>query len=67
MRLSIKHIGSYGGNAAKLVELTIDLFNGTYTEDVTNLHGFVDEELISNLREIADELEEHNRKKNETE
>ena len=61
MELSLKHLGSHGGSPAVVIELTINGHSASITEDVTNLKGQVDESFISNLREIADELEEQNK------
>ena len=63
MDFKTKHIGSYGGNPAKIIELTVVGWNSTITEDITDLKGNVDENLIMVLRNIADELEAHNLKK----
>ena len=62
MELETKHIGAYGGNPSKIIELTIKGLDGTITQDVTDLNGKVDEDLIQSLRYIADELEEQNNK-----
>ena len=67
MNFKTRHIGSYGGNPAKIIELTIEAWNSTITEDITDLKGYVDENLIMALRNLADELEEHNLKKAERE
>lgn len=60
MELTIRHIGSYGGRQAKIIELTISDSGSTITTDVTGLNNKVDESLINSLREIADQLEEQN-------
>lgn len=67
MDFKTKYIGSYGGNPAKVIELTVKGWSSTITEDVTDLKGYVDENLIMALRNLADELEEHNLKKAERE
>lgn len=67
MDFKTRHIGSYCGNPAKIIELTVEGWNSTITEDVTDLKGNVDEKLIMALRNLADELEEHNLKKAEGE
>ncbi len=67
MDFKTKHIGSYGGNHAKIIELTVEGSNGIITEDVTDLKGNVDENLIMALRNLSDELEEYNLKKAESE
>lgn len=60
MELELRSIGSFNGNPAKIIELTIDTNCGRVTEDITDNESFVDYDFIQNLREIADELEEHN-------
>lgn len=67
MDFKTRHIGSYGGSPAKIIELTIEGLNSTISEDITDLKGNVDENLIMALRNLADELEEHNLKKAENE
>ena len=44
------------------MEMTVEVNGTTIVEDVTDLQGFVSLELIANLREVADEMEEHNKK-----
>lgn len=58
MKLSLKYIGRIPNRE---IELTVKISNGEFTEDVTNLYYVVDVDLINNLREVADELEEHNK------
>lgn len=61
MKVSIK---KYGGSAMRphqFIEMTIESSSGFITEDVTNLSGRVPADFISDLRNIADELEEQNR------
>ena len=41
---------SYGGNPAKIIELTVEGWNSTITEDVTDLKGYVDENFIMALK-----------------
>jgi len=60
MEFKIKHIGAYGGFPAEIIELTIESLNSTITEDITDLNSKVDEDFIFELRQLADELEEHN-------
>ena len=60
MELSIRQIGRYGSNPAKMIELTVSDSGTTITTDVTDLKGKVDEGLIVNLMNIVDELEEQN-------
>ena len=57
MKLALRYIG--GRHC--IVELTLTLDNGEFIERVTNMNSVVDVNLIDNLREIADELEEHNK------
>ena len=60
MELNLRH---YGGNAyqvSSIIELTVKSDNATICEDITDLHGKVDEKLIRDLRDIADELEAQN-------
>ena len=47
------------------IELTIETDDNTakIVEDITNIDGTVDTDLIQQLRDIADSLEEWNRKK----
>lgn len=56
MEISLKTIGK------KILQLRIESNNCTVIEDVTNLNGIVNENLISDLRNIADEIEQHNSK-----
>jgi len=62
MEFNLKHIGSYGGNPAIILELTIEDCNGSsIVETVSNFKDSkVDEDLIFDLRLLADELEYHN-------
>jgi len=62
MTIESRHIGSFGGNVAACIQVTVTDWGGgsAITEDVTDLHGFVDIELIQQLRNLADELEEQN-------
>ncbi len=60
MEFTTRHIGAYGGNPAKIIELTVSDGNATITEGVTDLNHKVDENFIMALRELADELEEQN-------
>lgn len=60
MNFETRHIGAYGGNPAKIIELTVSDGNTTITADVTDLNHKVDEDFIRELYELADELQEHN-------
>ena len=51
-----------GGPNFEMIELTVEGSNSSITEDITSMKGLVDENFIINLRDIADELEEHNQK-----
>lgn len=62
MKFTTRYIGSYGGNPAKIIELSVHGWNTTMTEDITDLKGNVDEVFIQSLRNLADELEEQNEK-----
>lgn len=59
MKLSLKTIGR------TILQLKVETHDCILETDVTNLHSYVDEELINSLREIADQLEEHNKKQKE--
>lgn len=43
-----------------ILELTIKDLGITITTDVIDMNGLIDENLIQNLRDVADEFEEHN-------
>lgn len=60
MNLSLRRYGGGWQTHAKIIELTIDNYGTTMTVDVVNLKGYVDEDLIRTLRDIANELEEQN-------
>ena len=62
MEFNLKHIGSHGGFPATILELTIKDCNGSsLVETVSNFKdNKVDEDLIFDLRQLADELEYHN-------
>lgn len=40
--------------------MTVENWGSTITTDVTDLNSFVDTNLIENLRQVAEELENHN-------
>jgi hypothetical protein len=61
MEISIKHIGHSPIKASNVLELTVTGDNSILTEKITDLHGNVDEELITSFRSIADQLEEQNK------
>ena len=54
MDISIREFGS------TMLELTIELNGSRLIEEITKLDGTVDQGFINQLREVADELEEHN-------
>ena len=60
MEILIKHYGNSRTTPSSIIELTCKDYDTQFTVDVTNLKGLVDEKLIKNLRDIADELEEQN-------
>lgn len=62
MVFKTRHLGAFGGNPGHSIELTIEGYSSTMTEDITDLRGFVQQDLIVNLRNLAHELEEHNEK-----
>lgn len=55
MEIYTRHISN------KIIELTISTNGTTIVEDVTNLNGFVDEDLIEQLKLVTEELIEHNK------
>lgn len=57
--ISIRHIG---GDPASIIEMTITDGDTTIVTDVTDVRSMVAQDLIDNLREIAEELEAHNEK-----
>lgn len=61
MIFKTRHIGSQGGRAAKIIEMKVETIGGSVECDVTDLKGRVDPGFIERLREIADELEHHNK------
>ncbi len=61
MNFETKHIGSYAGNPAKILELTFNADGVSYTEDVLDFKtNKVSENFIMELRQLANELQEHN-------
>jgi len=62
MEFNLKRIGSYGGNPVMILELIIEDCHGSrIVETVSNFKdNKVDEDLIFDLRQLADELEYHN-------
>jgi hypothetical protein len=64
MEIYTRHIGKSLGSSSKIIQLICRANGAEITTDVTNLKGYVDKNLIANLRNIADELEEQNEKLN---
>jgi hypothetical protein len=62
MEILIKHYGYSRTKPSKIIELTCKDYSTQFTVDVTPLNGLVDVNLIENLRDIADELEEQNKR-----
>lgn len=63
MEFRTKHIGAYSGRAASILELTVISDNTEVTETINDFStNKVDENFIMALRELADELEDHNNK-----
>lgn len=67
MEFEIRQIGHTPGAPASIIELTVKGTNVRITEDITNMSGYVDPEVITTLRNIADELEEQNLLKHKNE
>ena len=63
MEILIKEYGASRIKPAAIIELTCKDYDTQFTVDVTNINGFVDDKLIQNLRDIANDLEDHNNKK----
>ena len=62
MKLELNHIGSFGGNPAEIIELKAVVGGTISIENLTISDNMVSYDLIENLREIANELEDHNQK-----
>lgn len=62
MELKLRQIGSSMTKPASIIELVIESDNVRLSETITKLNGRVDENLITTLRQIADDLEEQNKK-----
>lgn len=56
MEFSLRYYCSKG------VELNINTSNTTITEDLTDVYGLVNEDLITNLEDVIEQLKEHNTK-----
>ena len=57
MKIETRHIG---GSPATIIELTVSGGGATITEDIVDSKNMVDYDFIQSLRDVADELEEHN-------
>jgi len=63
MNIRTKHYGTHGFTMpSAIIEIIIEGYNSSITEDITDLKGKVDDGFISQLRNIADELEDQNNK-----
>lgn len=62
MELKTRHIGSFGGRASSIIELTASINGAEITEEVTDFRSNVDDSFIMQLRDLADELEDQNNK-----
>lgn len=63
MNFQTRHIGSFSGRAATIIELTINGADYSATEIITNFEtNKVDENFILELRQLADAFQEHNDK-----
>jgi len=60
--LSMEIKAKYIGKPAKIIELIVESDGTRVEEYITNLSGYVDRGLISTLRRLADDFEEHNQK-----
>ena len=67
MEIYIKEYGKLTSGASSIIELTIKNCGSTIAADVTNLHGYVDEDFIHSLKNIVDILEEQNKTLEEAE
>ena len=62
MDFKTKYIEGSRISPASIIEITVSNDSFTITEDITDLNSKVDEDFIFELRQLADELEEHNEK-----
>ena len=58
MDIRTKHIGRI--QSGKCISIIIEVNGTKIEEDVVNLDGTIDKDLIESLREVANELEFHN-------
>ena len=56
MKLELKHIGVSMGFPSKIITLKITNGETIMISDITNSKGLINEEFISNLQDIVDEL-----------
>ena len=65
MKITSRHFGGSNSIASKIITVTVESYNGSLImEDITSLTGEVSKQFIEDLRNLADELEEHNNKLN---
>ena len=55
MDISARQIGKI------IMEITVTTCNANIKEDVSNINGYISEDLIENLRDIANDFEEFNK------
>jgi len=61
MKFKTKHISKAGGRPASILELEVDGKTNVIIEDLLDFKtNKVDENFIMELRQLADELQEHN-------
>lgn len=61
MEIELRHIGGAGNRPASILEIAVKTISGTFVEDIASFSdGKVDVSLINNLKDIINELEEHN-------
>ena len=61
MDISIRHIGGSMTKPSMIIEMAIDTGDTKIVEDITNLHGRVDDDFIDNLESIVEELRGQNK------
>lgn len=61
MEISTRRIGRRKNGTYSCIEVTIKSSGSTIEEDVVDLNGKVDEDLIESLRDLVEELEEQNK------
>lgn len=60
MDIRTTHIGSYAGKPANIIELEITAWSGQISEDIVEGTGYVNEGFIQSLKDLVEELEDHN-------